>query len=313
MKGSVIRFQFIIPLVGLLLMTACSDISDSGVPITIPSQEDDECCSLIEETETQYFLSKLSEVTQLSQSIGDYTIRVYSSRAELTVGYNDLYFAVEKNVSGRHVKDIEFSELQPLMTMNMSGMAMQHSTPIAEGFEQVVTSPIYHTWISLLMASNEENGDIWELSYRYRVKEFSGVKNHLQFPVKALPEGQTILKSFKYGDTTYYLSLAAVESLVVGDNVIKAYVSKQSADKKTPYAQADQKFTIDTYPTMPDMGNHTSPNNEPLTLQDDGSYQGKLNLTMTGIWDIHLHVKDAAGKTVAGGELLSDLYWTISI
>jgi hypothetical protein len=34
---------------------------------------------------------------------------------------------------------------------------------------------------------------------------------------------------------------------------------------------------------------------------------------MTGIWDIHLHVKDAAGKTVAGGELLSDLYWTISI
>ena len=156
-------------------MTACSDISDSGVPITIPSQEDDECCSLIEETETQSFLSKLSEVTQLSQSIGDYTIRVYSSRAELTVGYNDLYFAVEKNVSGRHVKDIEFSELQPLMTMNMSGMAMQHSTPIAEGFEQVVTSPIYHTWISLLMASNEENCDIWELSYRYRVKEFSGV------------------------------------------------------------------------------------------------------------------------------------------
>jgi hypothetical protein len=131
--------------------------------------------------------------------------------------------------------------------------------------------------------------------------------------VKASPAGQTILKSFKYCDTTYYLSLASVESLEVGDNVIKAYVSKQSADKKTPYALADQEFTIDIYPTMPDMGNHTSPNNEPLTLQNDGNYQGKLNLTMTGIWDIHLHVKDTSGKTVAGGELLSDLYWTVSI
>ena len=295
-----------------LAFSACSG-SNEGVLITIPSQEDDECCSLIEESETQFFLSKLIEVTQLSQSIGDYTIKVYSSHAELTVGYNDLYFAVEENVSGRHVKDIEFSELLPLMTMNMSGMAMQHSTPIAGGFEQVVTSPIYHTWISLLMASDEENGDTWELSYRYKVKDFSGVKNHLQFSVKASPAGQTILKSFKYGDTTYYLSLASVESLEVGDNVIKAYVSKQSADKKTPYALADQEFTIDIYPTMPDMGNHTSPNNEPLTLQNDGSYQGKLNLTMTGIWDIHLHVKDTSGKTVAGGELLSDLYWTVSI
>ena len=43
------------------------------------------------------------------------------------------------------------------------------------------------------------------------------------------------------------------------------------------------------------------------------SYQGKLKLTMTGTWDIHLHVKDAAGNTVAGGEELSDLYLTVII
>jgi hypothetical protein len=34
---------------------------------------------------------------------------------------------------------------------------------------------------------------------------------------------------------------------------------------------------------------------------------------MTGTWDIHLHIKDADGNTVAGGEGLSDLYWTVSI
>ena len=64
---------------------------------------------------------------------------------------------------------------------------------------------------------------------------------------------------------------------------------------------------------MPDMGNHTSPNNEPLTLQPDGSYEGKLNLTMTGEWDIHLNVKDSEGNTVAGGEALSTLYWKVTL
>ena len=94
---------------------------------------------------------------------------------------------------------------------------------------------------------------------------------------------------------------------------MSAYVSKKGDNSALPYLPSTEVFTIDIYPTMPDMGNHTSPNNEPLQLQNDGSYQGKLNLTMTGVWDIHLHVKDASGKTVAGGEGLSELYWTISI
>jgi hypothetical protein len=109
------------------------------------------------------------------------------------------------------------------------------------------------------------------------------------------------------------LTLASPQNLKTGVNTISAYVSGKGDDSTLPYLPASEVFTIDIYPTMPDMGNHTSPNNEPLQPQDDGSYQGKLNLTMTGVWDIHLHVKDASGKTVAGGEELSDLYWTISI
>ena len=70
-------------------------------------------------------------------------------------------------------------------------------------------------------------------------------------------------------------------------------------------------------PRMPDMGNHTSPDNTPLVKQQDGSYQGTINLTMTGLWRIHLTVKDAKGNVVAGGDNLSDgfssLYWDVTI
>lgn len=69
---------------------------------------------------------------------------------------------------------------------------------------------------------------------------------------------------------------------------------------------------------MPDMGNHTSPGNEPLLFDSSaGFYKGRLNLTMTGRWDIHLVVRDAEGTAVAGddtdGDGLSDIYWTIFI
>jgi hypothetical protein len=68
---------------------------------------------------------------------------------------------------------------------------------------------------------------------------------------------------------------------------------------------------------MPDMGNHTSPNNEALTLQSDGAYRGTVNLTMTGLWRIHLTVRDAAGNVVGGGDDLdnglSSLYWDVTL
>ena len=72
-----------------------------------------------------------------------------------------------------------------------------------------------------------------------------------------------------------------------------------------PYQIAEETFTVDIDPRMPDMGNHTSPNNTSLTKQADGSYAGTINLTMTGLWRIHLTVKD--------GEELSTLYWDVTI
>ena len=68
---------------------------------------------------------------------------------------------------------------------------------------------------------------------------------------------------------------------------------------------------------MPDMGNHTSPDNRSLTRSGDGTYKGFVNLTMTGQWRIHLTVRDAQGNIVAGGDNLdggySSLYWDVKI
>ena len=298
--------KFVPYLITLLLgvfLSACGG-EDEPVLINIPTEDDEVCCTQDDEVKISQILSGNKEVTGLSrQSAGSYTIKVYSRKASLHVGYNDLYFTVEKTESGRHVKDFAISELSPLMDMGM----MQHSTPIANQFDQIESFPIYHTWVAPLMAGE------WALPFSYRIKDESGTLSGGQITVDAAPEGQAWIKSFKWNGATYYLILASPQDLLTGVNTVRAYISKKADDATQPYLPASEVFTIDIYPTMPDMGNHTSPNNEPLTLQEDGSYQGKLNLTMTGIWDIHLHVKDAAGNTVAGGEELSELYWTIAI
>lgn len=300
------RYKYHTYYLGLLLgivFSACSG-NDELVPISIPSDDDEVCCSQDDEVKICQILAGYKEVTGLSrQSAGIYTIRVYARNASLSVGYNDIYFAVEKTENGRHVKDFSVSNLSPLMDMGM----MRHSTPIGNQYDQVESFPIFHTWVALLMAGE------WTLPFSYRIKDDSGSLSDGLTTVQAAPDGQAWIKSFKWNDATYYLILASPQDLQTGVNTVRAYVSKKSDDATQPYLPASDVFTIDIYPTMPDMGNHTSPNNEPLTLQEDGSYQGKLNLTMTGVWDIHLHVKDVAGNTVAGGEELSELYWTIAI
>lgn len=300
------KYKYHTYLQGLLfgiIFSACGG-DDEPVPITIPSIDDEVCCTQDDEVKIGEILTGFKEVTGLSrQSAGSYTIKVYSRKASLHVGYNDLYFTVEKTESGRHVKDFAISDLSPLMDMGM----MQHSTPIANQFDQIESFPIYHTWVAPLMAGE------WTLPFSYRIKDESGTLSGGLITVEAAPEGQAWIKSFKWNDATYYLTLASPQNLQTGVNTISAYVSKKSDDATQPYLPASEVFTINIYPTMPDMGNHTSPNNEPLTLQADDSYRGQLNLTMTGVWDIHLHVKDATGNTVAGGEELSELYWTIAI
>jgi hypothetical protein len=299
------RIVFVIVLFLGVLFSACSGSgNDENVPINIPTGDDDVCCSQDDEILISQILAAYNEVTGLSrQSAGDYTVKVYARTATLQVGYNDIYFTVEKTGSGRHVKDFTVSDLSPLMDMGM----MKHSTPIANKLDQIESFPIYHTWVAPLMAGE------WTLSFNYRIKDLKGTFSGGTITIEPTPNEQVWIKSFKWNDVTYYLTLAQPQDLKTGVNPLRAYISKKGNDGTLPYLPASETFTIDIYPTMPDMGTHTSPNNEPLIRQEDGSYKGQLNLTMTGVWDIHLHVKDAAGNTVAGGEELSDLYWTISI
>lgn len=300
-------------------LAACSS-DDNDVDISIPD-DDVDCCSLEEEELTIRYLQDYEQIGSVGELQTDiYTIRLYSAGGKLLVGYNELFFTVIKTATGRHVKDVEFDSIAPLMTMQMAMGTHSHSTPTGSARRVASWIPVFRSHVAFLMPSNASAGNTWQLAFDYRIRETSGRFESLLVEVAAAPEGSAWILSFVWNEDTYYLTIAEPQKLVVGINEVRAVVSKKAAGQSAtePYADAAETFSIEVVPTMPDMGNHTSPGNEPLLFDSSaGLYKGRLNLTMTGRWDIHLVVRDAEGTAVAGddtdGDGLSDIYWTIFI
>ena len=300
----------------VVALTACNS-NDDGVQagIEIPGitiTDDADCCSAEEALNTYNFLKTVKLLPELSKEIdGKYNVYVYTKTGGFHTGYNDIYFVTTKKETGNYIKDVTVTSNSPLMYM--SKMNMYHSTPVSDKSRIVNYDylAVKRVWVSFLM-NTSENGS-WTYSYEVDVLGKTGGVEKKDIVVSALPDGQVWLKSFKVGDDTFFLSLVNPTDWKTGTNNIKAYVSKKSNPITTPYALATETFTVDIDPRMPDMGNHTSPNNTPLVKQEDGSYQGTINLTMTGLWRIHLKVKDNEGNVVAGGEEESMLFWDVTI
>ena len=305
----------------LIGLTSCNSNDDLGTQaIGIPGitidESDADCCSAEEALAVYNFLKTVKPIEGVELDVdGQYKVKVYSRTGTLHTGYNDLYFVATKASSGNYIKFLDITNLTPLMFM--SKMNMYHSTPTSGevGVVDINLAAVKHGWVSLLMNTSEAGS--WTLAFDAEVLKKKGSLEDTSITVDALPEGQQWLKNFKVGDQTYFLSLVNPTDWKTGANTITAYVSQKSSPITTPYALADEQFTIEIDPRMPDMGNHTSPYNIALTKQADGSYQGKINLTMTGRWRIHLTVKDAQGNVVAGGDELTDgfssLFWEVTI
>ena len=297
-------------------VTSCNS-NDDGVQagIEIPGitiTDDVDCCSAEEALQVYRFLQTVKIVPELSTVVdGKYNVFAYTKTGALHSGYNDIYFVATKQSTGNYIKNFDVTNITPLM--HMVKMDMYHSTPVgpdAASFNDGYLA-VKRSWVSFVM--NTSDAGSWTLSYDALVLGKTGGVEKQDVVVNALPDGQAWLKSFKVGDDTYYLSLVNPNEWQTGTNGIRAYVSKKSAKATTPYTLASDIFTIDIDPRMPDMGNHTSPDNTALVKQTDGSYQGTINLTMTGLWRIHLTVRNADGEVVAGGGELSSLYWDVTI
>lgn len=273
---SIKKYNYIFfAIIGLIfLLTSCGE---DDVKVVTPEEE-------------VTGLNKLQEFTQ-----GDYTFYVYKKdTGNLVVGYNDVYIQLKNNATGKYIEDATLS-WKPLMHMTM----MSHACPYSTITKVVNTKTLYKGYFIFIMASNDT--EYWDIAYNYTNGKDTIAKATSKITVNSAT-GRVRYKSFKGADNiSYFLALVDPATPEVGTNDITAYLYKK-VDMLT--FNPVENYTVEIDPRMPDMDNHTSPDNVNLTYNSGTNlYKGKLNLTMTGYWKINLIVRDASNTVLKGDSI----------
>lgn len=229
----------------------------------------------------------LLKVQEFSNS--NYTVEVYTSTGVFKMGYNDVYLRLRENTTGTYKNDVTFSWV-PLMNMT----SMSHSCPSSAVAKVAGKETLYKGYLIFQMPENAT--EHWQLSISYH----TGIENDIVFGQISVPA--SIYKEvsvFTGSDSKkYILALIQPQNPVVAiNNITLGLFTMESMTAFPPVA--NYSFELD--PRMPDMGNHSSPNNEnPVYSFSSNFYQGKLSLTMTGKWKLNLIVKNSFGETIKG-------------
>lgn len=239
-------------------------------------------CKEEEDVQTETSLYEIISYTE-----NGITATIYSDQEELIVGYNNLTVKFESESLSLESEPVTVSPVMDMTTMT-------HSCPL-EYQDSIVTEGEISLGLTFLMASGEMGS--WTVA-------FALAETSITIPVTVNEPEYSRLVSFT-SDTngiTYYVAYIEPMDPEVGQNDMEIAVYKKVSMMNWP---AVDGLTFEMTPWMPSM-EHSSPNNVDPVNTSNGHYEGTVNFTMTGDWEIQLTMMD--GDTVLG-EPYFELYF----
>ncbi len=229
--------------------------------------------------------SDLLEITSYSDD--GLNITVFATE-KLFVGYNMITVEI-KDMDGAPIS----GEIGVLPMMQMS--TMSHSCPLevsGNTFEDGV-----YTFNTVFVMPSGEMGN-WRIDLTINGKELS-------IPVEVTSPELSRLVSFTSdmdGSTKYFVAYIDPKDPEVGKNELKIAVFERKGMMEWP---AVSELTFNVEPWMVSM-DHGSPNNVAPVDTEEGHYEGTVNFTMTGDWQIRLTMMEDG---VVCGNPYFDLYF----
>ncbi|MBE2228575.1 MAG: FixH family protein [Ignavibacteria bacterium] len=206
-------------------------------------------------------------------------VALYASDS-LKTGYNKLYVVLYDSASGTLITDAHVS-LMPEMDMGM----MVHSAPYENPAGETAIEGKYPGAVVFIMPSTAMMP--WTLNVMVHNHSASGEPEGTATFNLVVSDNPTKFKSIMTGDSTrLYLSYIQPKNPIVGINDFEFSLHKRETMMSFP---ADSSYTCTIYPWMPSMG-HGSPNNVDPVHVGMGHYNGDVNFTMTGDWQIKVYL-----------------------
>jgi hypothetical protein len=242
-------------------------------------------------------LTKFKEITNTT-----HTIELYKHMSGLEQGYNEVALKIKDKTTNQYITNATVTWM-PLMHMT----AMTHSCPKSPITKVSTGGSVYEGYIVFTMAQNAM--EYWDLKIDYTINGTAySMTSVIDVPASAKQRVTTFTGS---DNVKYVVAYADPHHPKVGINDMFAGVWKMQ-DMMTFPVVDNLKLKID--PRMPSMGNHGSPNNVDLTQTVAGDlYNGKLSLTMTGLWRINLQLVNASGTVLKGETIVEGDPLSVSI
>lgn len=265
------KLKYILPILFIALFsTACSSDDDNN-----------DAPPVINEVEG---LTKIQDIVN-----SNHTIELWSKTGHFNTGYNNVSIRIKDNSNNTFFENFSINWM-PVMQMP----TMQHSCPKSAIVKAPGKNTVYQGYVIYQMTNLDGSG--WSLTLNYTI---DNVDYNVTDTITVMQNYNQNVTSFKGSDDVkYVLALIEPQSPKIATNLMKVGLYKMENMMSFPVVE-DYTITLD--PRMPDMGNHSSPNNTDLTYRSvDSMYQGNLSLTMTGYWVLNLQLLDEMDTVLKG-------------
>lgn len=201
------------------------------------------------------------------------------SEIELQTGFNQLYIRIQENSTGKKIQEAEI-EVNPIMVME----AHSHSCPVEQP-PTIAQDDMFPFAAYFQMASQKNMPWYIEVEFNSMYDSYNG---SVTFVLSNITESGCVKNVTGSDSVKYVITLVQPMKPKVGMNDLEFTVHKMENMMSFPPVT---DLSLAQKPTMPDMGGHSSPNNEDPAHQQNGHYVGRVNYSMTGLWRITLKAK----------------------
>ncbi|MBV6477377.1 MAG: hypothetical protein HGGPFJEG_00115 [Ignavibacteria bacterium] len=208
-------------------------------------------------------------------------VSLYRDQA-LKTGYNKIYAALYDSVTGAVITNADVT-LLPLMDMG----SMVHSAPLENPDNTLLENKWFDGAIIFIMPSDSLLK--WKIEVHVRNLSAAGNPEGIAYfgSIDVMNDDKKYKTFNASSGSRIYLSYIKPNSPVVGINDFEYTIHKKSSMMDYP---PDDSFICEVYPWMPSMG-HGSPNNVNPVSIGNGHYNGDVNFTMTGDWQLKVYIQ----------------------
>jgi uncharacterized ubiquitin-like protein YukD len=247
----------------------------------------------------------------VSLTSGIYKISIEALNGTFYKGYNELHLKVINTQTNQSLNTSEVTFL-PVMT-NVDGST--NSGPHQYNLEYNAVN-VYYNGYSVFTSESVTTAS-WKLYVSFTV---DNQKYEINKDVSVEKQSNKNLNMTAFtgkDNEQYFIALVSPQKPTVAENKLVAgiYTYNKPTTPAGTFPDPSQfsysevtGYTLKLDPRMPEpsMGNHSSPNNQDLTQQNDGLYHGVVNYTMTGNWTLNLIMMNQNGLILKGTVVPTD-------